>query len=105
MYTSVLDATKYAGLTKNKQLHASVGLPTGNFDVYDAKHIPDPELWMDLEAEIKVWAYLMPQYNLKPGLCKFGARGATAAVKELTQLHIMDTWQPMDICPSLDGKK
>jgi hypothetical protein len=37
----------------------------------------------------------MMQYNLKPDLCKFGAPGAAAAVKELTQLHIMDTWKPM----------
>ena len=38
----------------------------------------------------------MTQYNLKPGLRKFGARGARAAVDELTQLHIMDTWTTMD---------
>jgi hypothetical protein len=34
--------------------------------------------------------------NLKPGLRKFGAKGATAAVNELTQLHIMDTWMAID---------
>jgi len=38
----------------------------------------------------------MTQYNLKPGLQKFGKRGAVAAVNELTQLHIMDTWMAMD---------
>jgi len=38
----------------------------------------------------------MTQYNLKPGLRKFGAKGATAAVNELTQLHIMDTWTALD---------
>ena len=37
----------------------------------------------------------MTQYNLKLGLRKFGQRGQTAAVKELTQLHIMDTWTPL----------
>ncbi len=95
-HRSVLDATKYVGLTKNKQLHASMGLPTGDFDVYNTEHTPDPELWMDLKVEIKVWAYMMTQINLKPGLCKFGARGVAAAVKELAQLHIMDTWRPMD---------
>ena len=47
------------------------------------------------EDKIKVWGYIMTQYNLKPGLRKFGARGAAAAVKELTQLHIMNTWEPM----------
>ena len=49
-----------------------------------------------LEDEFKVWEYVMTQYNLKPGLRKFGAGGATAAVDELTQLHIMDTWMAMD---------
>ena len=37
----------------------------------------------------------MTQYNLKPGLRKFGKKGQAAAVKELTQLHIMDTWTPL----------
>ncbi len=39
---------------------------------------------------------VMTQYNLKPGLRKFGARGATVAVNELIQLHIMDTWTVMN---------
>jgi hypothetical protein len=38
----------------------------------------------------------MTQYNLKPGLRKFGEKGAKAAMDELTQLHIMDTWMAMD---------
>jgi hypothetical protein len=38
----------------------------------------------------------MTQYNLKPGLRKFGKRGAIAVRDELTQLHIMDTWTAMD---------
>ena len=41
-------------------------------------------------------AYLLTQYNLKPGLWKFGAKGEKAALKEMTQLHIMDTWTPME---------
>jgi hypothetical protein len=45
---------------------------------------------------MKVWGYLMTQYNLKPGLRIFGERGATAARDKLTQLHIMDTWKAMD---------
>jgi hypothetical protein len=45
---------------------------------------------------MKIWAYLMTQYNLKPGLRKFGARGVTAALDELMQLHVMDTWTAMD---------
>jgi hypothetical protein len=38
----------------------------------------------------------MTQYNLKPGLWKFGKKEATAAVDKLTQLHIMDTWTAID---------
>ena len=61
----------------------------------DTNHIVDEQLVTESEDELKVWAYVMTQYNLKPGLCKFGARGTTAAVDELTQLHIMDTWTAM----------
>jgi hypothetical protein len=38
----------------------------------------------------------MTQYNLKLGLQKFGQRGSDAAVKELTHLHVMDTWTAFD---------
>jgi hypothetical protein len=38
----------------------------------------------------------MTQYNLKPGLRKFGDRGVKAVRDKLTQLHIMDTWTAMD---------
>ena len=48
------------------------------------------------EEELGVMAYILTQYNLKPGLRKFGTRGEKAALKEMTQLHIMDTWTPMD---------
>ncbi len=61
------------------------------------QHIVDPELMTKSEDKMKVWGCLMTQYNnLKPGLRKFGERGATAARDELTQLHIMDRWKAMD---------
>ena len=43
-----------------------------------------------------VFAYIMTQYSLKQGLKKFGADRVSAAQKELTQLHVMDTWTPKD---------
>jgi hypothetical protein len=43
-----------------------------------------------------VWGYMMTQYNLKAGLRKFGDKGKTAAMEEMMQLHIMDTWKVMD---------
>jgi hypothetical protein len=87
MHRSVLEAMKYAGLTKNKQLHALVRLPTVDFGVDNIKHTPNPGLCTDSKAEMKAWAYMMTQCNLKPGLHKSGAHGAAAVVKELTKLH------------------
>lgn len=43
-----------------------------------------------------VWGFLMTQYNLKQGLQKFGKRGKKAAVLELKQLYIIDTWAVID---------
>jgi hypothetical protein len=48
------------------------------------------------EEELGVMAYILMQYNLKPELRKFGTQGEKAALKEMTQLHIMDMWTPMD---------
>ena len=55
------------------------------------EHVIDKDLVTQSEDKFKVWAYVMTQYNSKPGLRKFGERGVTGAVDELTQLHIMDT--------------
>ncbi len=49
----------------------------------DAKHAIDPALATDSEDKMKVWAYLMTQYNLKPGLRKFGREGEKAAMKRI----------------------
>jgi hypothetical protein len=48
------------------------------------------------KEELGVMAYLLTQYNLKPGLRKFGTQEEKATLKEMTQLHIMDTWTPME---------
>jgi hypothetical protein len=63
--------------------------------VDDTVHRSDPEMMTSSTDEMMVWAYLMTQYNLKPGLKKFGIRGKATAMKELTSLHVMDTWTPM----------
>jgi hypothetical protein len=94
-HRSVLDATKYAGMTKQERIHATTWSET-TFAIDDTKHMIDPELVTESEDEMKVCGYLMTQYNLKPGLRKFGEKGATAAMDELTQLHVMDTWTAMD---------
>ncbi len=73
---------------------ASNALGTDMVD--DATHVNNPELVSSLEEEMMVWGYMMTQYNLKAGLRKFGDKGKTAAMEEMTQLYIMDTWKVMD---------
>ena len=79
--------------SKGEQPHATTSI-MGEFD--DTKHAINADLTTESEDEMAVRGYLMTQYNLKPGLRKFGERGTMAAVSELTQLHIMDTWVVMD---------
>ncbi len=64
--------------------------------VDDATHVNDLDLVSSLEKEMMVWGYMMIQYNLKAGLWKFGDKAKTATIEEMMQLHIMDTWKPMD---------
>ena len=70
-------------MTKEERLLATTTLPMEP-TIDDTTHTIDPKLCTTSEEEMMVWAYIMTQYNLKPGLRKFGARGATAAIKELT---------------------
>jgi hypothetical protein len=95
-HRSVLEVTKYARMLRQKQMHTLVALVVKELNVNKAKQALDPHLTTKLESEMKVWAYLMTQYNLKLGLQKFRAKGATVTIKELTQLYMMDTWQLMD---------
>ncbi len=57
----------------------------------DVTHRVDRAMCTMSEEELGVMAYILTQYKLKPGLRKFGTRGEKAALKEMTQLHIMDT--------------
>jgi hypothetical protein len=38
----------------------------------------------------------MSQLSMKAGLKKFGKQGEEAATKELSQLHLRDTFEPID---------
>ncbi len=58
--------------------------------INDAMHLSNPKLISSSEEELKVWGYLITQYNLKARLRKFGVRGKIAAMEEMMQLHIMD---------------
>ncbi len=75
-----------------KQIHAT----TGTVKINNMEHVVDEELIKTHKHKVAVWGYLMTQHNLKQGLCKFGKKGAEAAVLELTQLHVMDIWKVMD---------
>jgi hypothetical protein len=86
-HRSVIDVARNVGNNKQEWIHATTLL---ELTVDNAEQAVIPELLTDSEDEMKVWGYLMTQYNLKPGLRKFGKKGATAAVNKLTQLHIMD---------------
>ena len=62
--------------------------------INDTDHIIDPDLIAQNLDEGAVWGYLMTQYGLKAGLRKYNKRADKAAVKELTALHVMNTWTP-----------
>ncbi len=88
---------EFMQMLKEERMHATTSSQINSEPKVDCtQHITDPELVTGSKDEIKVWGYLMTQYNLKPGLREFRDQGATAARDELTQLHIMDTWKAMD---------
>jgi hypothetical protein len=94
VHRSVLEANRLARMTKEEQLLATTATTLESF-VDDLTHQVDQVMCTTSEEELGVMAYLLTQYNLKPGLWKFGTRGEKAALKEMMQLHIMDTWTPM----------
>jgi hypothetical protein len=84
-------------MTKEERLMATTAINALETDMVDnATHISNPEIVTNLEEEMMVWGYMMMQYNLKAGLRKFRDKGKMAAMEEMTQLHIMDTWKAMD---------
>ena len=92
---SVLDAKQFAGMTREEMMHVT-NYTQKEPEIDDTEHAVDPKLLTNSEDKMKVWGYLMTQYNLKPGLRKFGAKGQHAAIDKLTQIHAMDTWMAMD---------
>jgi hypothetical protein len=95
VHRSAVDGAKYVKMTKAEQMNFTTFNAT-NIAIDKANQEIDSDLMTTSEDKLKVWGYIMMQYNLKPGLCKFGARGEVAAITKMTQLHIMDTWTAMD---------
>jgi hypothetical protein len=84
-------------MTKEECLMATTASNALGTDMVDnTTHVNDPELVSSSEEEMMVWRYMMMQYNLKAGLQKFGDKRKMAAMEEMMQLHIMDTWKAMD---------
>ena len=94
-HRSVSKANQLARMTRHKRMMATTTCTPEDF-IDDAVHKTDTALLTSSEAELSIWGYMMTQYNLKPGLLKLGNKGEKAAMKELTSLHVMDTWKPMD---------
>ncbi len=94
-HRSVLEANRLARMTKEEGLLATMTTASKPF-IDDVPHQVDQAMCTTLEEELGVMAYLLTQYNLKPGLRKFGTQGEKAVLKEMTQLHIMNTWMPRE---------
>jgi hypothetical protein len=95
-HRSVIKASHLMKIKKTEQLLVTTASEVTCNMIDNAMHKLDPKLTTRSEDKVMVWGYLMTQYNLKPGLQKFGQRGTDLAVKELTQLHVMNTWTAMD---------
>jgi hypothetical protein len=95
---SVVKANRLARMTKEERLMATATHNMLASDMIDNTiHTSNPKLVItDSKEEIKIWGYVMTHYNLKAGLRRFGDRGKTVEIEEMTQLYIMDMWKVMD---------
>jgi hypothetical protein len=80
-HRNVLEARQYTEMTKEERIHATM-LPIIHLEpkVDNTVHRIDAELITELEDEMKVWAYLITQYNLKSGLRKFWRKGHDCSI-------------------------
>ncbi len=96
VHRSALTVINEQKLHSGEMVREQMPMTTATIKINNAEHVVDKELMTMHKHKIAVWGHLMTQYNLKPVLGKFGKKGADAAVSELTQLHVMDTWKVMD---------
>jgi hypothetical protein len=84
-HRSVLEVSRLLCMTKKEQTMAmTLSTNLVKDTINNTTHRNNPKMTTTSEDKIKVWGYIMTQYNLMPGLKKFGIQGETAAVKELT---------------------
>ncbi len=81
-HRSVLYGAKFVKIIKEKWIHMTTCSAIDR-KIDEVNHTVDPILVTTCKAELKVWGYLMMQYNLKPGLCKCGARVKAGAIIEM----------------------
>ena len=81
-------------MTKEEQMLFTSSSDSPEPLIDDTIHRVDKTLIKTSEDKLKVWGYVMTQYNLKPGLRKFGNRGQKTAVKgvdAITRHGYLDT--------------
>jgi hypothetical protein len=68
-HRSVLEASRLAKMSRKDRLLATTASSILECEkIENVKHKIDPELVTESKDEIKVWGYMMTQYNLKAGL-------------------------------------
>ncbi len=93
----MLEASRLARMLIEERLLATTTSYAIESDmINDVEHKVNPQLTTTSEDEVKVWGYMMTQCSLKAGLQKIGEKSTTAAMQELAQLHVVDTWKAMD---------
>jgi hypothetical protein len=73
-HRSALGAAKEQDCMINASKALMHAATTSDLEVDNVIHHVDLELSTTSAHEVAVWGYLMTQYNLKPGLRKFGER-------------------------------
>ena len=71
----MLDAKQFAGMAREEMMHTTT-YTQKEPEIDNTEHMVDPKLLTNSEDEMKVWGYLMTQYNLKLGLKEIWSKGA-----------------------------
>ena len=71
----MLEASQMARMMKEERLLATTTSRLLKTMIDNVAQEVDQALYTTSEDKMKMWAYLMVQYNLKPGLRKFGNGG------------------------------
>jgi len=87
-HRSVLEATRLARMTQEERLLAMTTTALKPF-IDNVTHGVDQAMCMISEEELGVMAYLLTQYNFKPGLRKFGTRCVKRPQEEIQLINVL----------------